>query len=248
MGYGEQSSDAVYESSNDYFTDSSQQEQQVEQKTQEQAAPQIDYAQKYNEVQQQLTALQPKLEVLNRLETAINPAQQIDPQQKAVNDFIAAQAAQALNPQIEQVQKQYEEMVLTQVDDWAASKGFMDGQEALDWLMVVQHPIRAKAQQGDAQATQLLQNIVQLNNSQNWLGLQRYVEKNWNSINQFAGNYARKAPVQAQMIGQNYGNNTFTQSQATFSQLQEQAAEHRFSNPQKYAEVMEQMKKLALGA
>lgn len=245
MGYGQESNDAVYQDENDYFVDSSSQEQK---QTQEQPAPQqVDYAAQYNELKQQFDALQPQLGMLNRLQTAINPEPQIDPQQKAVNDFIAAQATQALNPQLEAVQKQYEEMVLTQVDDWAASKGFNDGQEALDWLMVVQHPIKAEAMKGNAQATQLLQNIVQLNNSANWLGLQRYVEKNWNAINQFSGNYARKAPVQAQQFGQSYGNNSFTQTQQSFAQLQQQAQEYRHTNPEKYAEVLQQMKQIALG-
>jgi hypothetical protein len=258
MAYGNESNSASYDDSSDYFVDA-QNNEQSQQAGQEQAQqPAFDPnkyvpVEKYQAIEDWKQQAEPKLAMLDRLGSVFNPAPQIDPEQQRVNDFVARQAQEALKPTLDPVTQRLEGIEMQMVSQATSRLGFESPVEAQSWaLLICDSGLQKAARNGDRNAEILATNLLNLNNKGNWLGMAQYVENNWDALNKYAGAYAKTTAPKAQMIGHSFGNNNFTNPQsspqATFATLQQKAGEYRDTDPQKYAEVLLQMRQLALGA
>ncbi len=256
MSYGQDSSNAVYPDNEDYYpsTTEPQEGQSVEQNNEQNPQPGFDpnkYVEKadYDNLKQQLDALQPQVQDIQRIKEAFNPQQKQDPQIEALNQLIKTEAEKLVKEQLAPYQQTQQAMVDQQLEGISKNLGFPRASAAQHWVYAVHDELHHKGISGDASAGQIANQIAQKINNQDWLGVANFVQNNWDSINSHAGVYSRQRPVQAQNIGQSFSNNSFQgqSSEPSLEQLQQKAQEVRFTDPQEYAKVMSQMRKKAFG-
>jgi DNA repair exonuclease SbcCD ATPase subunit len=243
MTYGEDSSNAVYESIDDYYT--------PEQPAQPEA-PVIDPnnfvpREQYQQLEQQFQQIQPQLETVNRLQQAFAPQQeQIDPTQQAAINKVNELISQQLSP----LQQQLENTAKSNLLEYAVQNGIARNErDGENWFYGAYGELVNKASQGDANAQNLAYQLGTAWDSRNFNQVQQILKQNLPRINNYLADtrYAINKPVQSQTIGQSFSNQGFPGSQDAYTQYQNIMNEVKqigFSNPEKRSQLMSKAEQL----
>jgi len=223
MTYGEDSSSAVYESIDDYYTPEPEQPQAPTQ-------PAVDTSkfvpvEQYQQLEQQFQQIQPQLETVNRLQQAFAPQQQpIDPQQQAAIDKVN----ELINAQLSPLQQQIQETHKNNLLEFAIQNGIAtNARDGENWVYGAYGELVEKATAGDANAYNLAMQLGNAWQSGNYNQVQQFLKQNLNTINGYLQNtrYAVKQPVQSQTIGQSFTNNAFPNNTLTPQSYEQQINE-----------------------
>jgi hypothetical protein len=209
---------------------------------------------KYNELEGKFNQAMPQLDYINKMQQVFSP-QEKTPEElfdEQSRQFVDSRAKHHLDPvlqKIEQLEQKYDTARVEAFEPFVKSIGLPNVEAADQWLVQAN---RALYQSGDPALKQIAEQIATHYNSGNLGQLKQTVSQNLQTVNNYMKNHgywALNVPTQQpQSFGQSFQNNPYANSQSSVADMRSKAQQLRFTDPEGYQKVMQQMKDAALSS